>query len=668
MNTIKTETSDSLVLNILEIIPNKGELNISCTSYKDNAIKDYRERYPEYYFHREDNYIYAWSIKPQPTVNLPDEFVNKKIARKENTLIFNKVIESGIVQYFKNINYKIYKLKYSSIYEVEFAKEKRDFSGLRVIPVLNLSIHPFFSKQAEKLVAALSLHVSQKFIFTLTEEQLTSNNIDTRNWKRNHHGDVTASRDNVATFLKATGQVDVFNNYVASINTNEYTYAKLFFFTKLFQDKFREKIYLPDGLTIDDFAFHKLPNSNFNFEPINKPKYYFYQERNGFGKPYNLLTKELKPYSFDYFNNELLKFLVIAPDTHEGTTETFIKNLQQRLADVFSLNKLHFEYLTFDSKKETYESVLSKHDCDKYHLAIVVVSQLEKVLPKVKAPYYITKAKLLNERVPTQEITVEVMRKADNLIYEAIALNIYSKLGGIAWTVEKVQKEKVEMIMGISSTINYDKERIIGFANIFDYNGNYLIGDCSTVSDFGDYRANLETYLTDAIKNIISIKNIQKGESFRLIFHLSKEAGKDNEIKAIENALQKFKEYDIQYGIVHLSYNHNLRLYSNAGKDYPKRGIFVQVSTFQALRHLGKPTKIPILIRLDKRSTFKDIYDISKQVLHFCHLCYRSFRPADRPVTIKYPALMSKLTEELGQVPRWNPDQLNKVKDKLWFI
>ena len=280
----------------------------------------------------------------------------------------------------------------------------------------------------------------------------------------------------------------------------------------------------------------------------------------------------------------------------------------------------------------------------------------------------------MNQRIPTQKVTIEILRQANqsntnaSLLLEAISLNIYSKIGGVAWAIEKTQKEKVEVIIGISSTVDFDKNRIIGFASIFDYNGNYLIGDCSHLSTQENYAQNLENYLIDVIEYIVQLNNIEPNEDFRLIFHLSKEASKDNEIKAIENALAKFENYKIQFGIVHLSYGHNLRLYAAKGEAEVARGTFVQVSTLQALLHFGNKTKIPVLARLDRRSDFKDVYDISKQVLFFSHLCYRSFRPANVPVTIKYPSLMAKLTNELMQVPKWDNNQLNQIKDQLWFI
>src|SRR5690606_10902868 len=394
-------------------------------------------------------------------------------------------------------------------------------------------------------------------------------------------------------------------------------YNELQNFIKIFKGSIKPNILLPDGLTISELNFHNIPNLNFVADLAKKPDYFFYQERLGKGGYYNVLTKELKPYSFDFFNNRTVNFLVITPDVHEGTSETFIKGLEAKLKDVFHLSKIHFDYQTFSLNNESYEQAIGKISNLNYDLAIVTVSANDKVIPIQSSPYYVSKAKLLNQRIPTQEITVEIMRKANDMILDAIALNIYSKIGGSAWTIEKVQKLKTEVVIGISSTINFDNERVIGFANIFDYNGNYLIGDCSTISNLTNYASDLENHLTNSINNLIEQKGLQNSDPIRLIFHLSKEAGKKYELKAIENTLVKFKDYDIQFGIVHLSYNHNLRIFLNGGNDIPQRGTFIQISTFQALLHLGKGTKVPILVRLDQRSTYKDIFDASKQVLYF---------------------------------------------------
>lgn len=662
------EPTTGITLNILEIIPSKEEVMIFKTPFKDYIIKEYRKKFKQHYFHRDGNVIYAWNLVSEPELSLPVEFKTSRVNRVDHTLVFNKILESALEYLFKSKGRDIYKPKYSSAYELKLQNGTRDFQGLLVIPILNFAVHPLYSVQDKKQIAALSLRYSTKYKFAIAESEIIKRNIDTRDWTRNAKNEIAASRDNTKNFLLAIGQKAVFDSHIASLNSDENTYKQFVIFVKNFKDQIIPLIFMPEGLKISDFLFHHIPNSNFKEDTVNKPKYYFYQDKSAGGRYTQDLLIDFKPYTFDYFNNRESKIVVITKDIYEGTTETFIKKVEERLRSVFHLTKLQIDYLKIEANKSTYSSIVDENDCSKYDLAIVVVSGVEKTMAKSKAPYFLTKAKLINEKVPTQELTIEVMKKQDKLIYDAVALNIYSKMGGTAWTVEQVPKAKAEIIIGISSTVSYNSDRIIGFANIFDYNGNYLIGDCSTVCNAETYADNLEQHLTAAIKNIIGSKNLQPSDPIRLIFHLTKEAGKEHELKAIDKTLSKFSNYDIQFGIVHLSFNHNYRLYKNSGKDTPVRGSFVQLSHRQALLHMGAYTKIPILIQIDKRSNFVDIYDASKQVLYFCHLCYRNFKHANVPVTIKYPALMAKLRDDLSQVPSWNVEQLNKVKDKLWFI
>ena len=48
-----------------------------------------------------------------------------------------------------------------------------------------------------------------------------------------------------------------------------------------------------------------------------------------------------------------------------------------------------------------------------------------------------------------------------------------------------------------------------------------------------------------------------------------------------------------------------------------------------------------------KDQTYKDIYEITRQVFYFTRLSHRSFIPANIPVTIKYPNLMARMVSEL---------------------
>ena len=184
----------------------------------------------------------------------------------------------------------------------------------------------------------------------------------------------------------------------------------------------------------------------------------------------------------------------------------------------------------------------------------------------------------------------------------------------------------------------------------------------------GEYTKNLERYLIDTLTQAFDKQGLSEGDRIRLIFHLFKEAGREYELEAVHNVLEHFKEYDIQYSLVHLSYHHNFRIFTNQGRHAPARGTFIQLSYRQALLHLGGRSVVPIQIRLDKRSEYRDIYEITRQVLYFSHLSYRSFIPASKPVTIKYPSIMAKMVYELKKVPNWDYSILDKLNDKLWFI
>ena len=505
-----------------------------------------------------------------------------------------------------------------------------------------------------------------KPIFTGSEEVITSQLTDTRGLTRNDKGEIVASAHNRYRYLESTGLQQAYTNYLDQMESpsNEFEYLKQC--AENF-NKIASKLYIPDGLEISNFLLVNLPSASFESTKITKPKYFYYNERTKPGYYYDKVVSELRPYSFDLFSNERLDILVVSPDEYEGSIGEYIVTLDSKLRDLFHLKNVEFHLKTVKSH-ETYLDVLGKIDANDYNLAIILLSQQDKELPTLQSPYYLTKAKLLNQRLPTQDLTIEVLRKNNNVINNNVALNVYSKLGGTAWTIEKSQKDISELIIGVGSTTDDSGEWIIGFANVFDYNGTYLVGDCSQLSTMGEYAKNLERYLIDTLTQAFDKQGLSEGDRVRLIFHLFKEAGREYELEAVSNALKHFKAYDIQYSLVHLSYNHNFRIFANQGHDAPARGTFIQLSYRQALLHLGGRSVVPIQVRLDKRSGYRDIYEITRQVLYFAHLSYRSFIPVSKPVTIKYPNLMAKMVYELKQVPGWDYSILDKLNDKLWFI
>lgn len=657
-----------LALNIFEVVLNTNEIEIFKIGYSQEAFDYCKAHYQEFYFYRfndgEDR-LFAWRKIAGEQV-LHDKFKPTTITMDVHAPIFKKIIEESLVQFFKQGGYQFRKNKYSSSWEVTIKLESpKKLGHLSLIPTMVFSVTNLFSKIGNKQVIALSVQKEYPHRFTGNEAAIKSQNIDTRDWNRNRDGKIVASSRNRKIYLEATNQTAQYLNFRNQAQSSLKEYSFLKGCLTRFND-IKDTLFLPDTLKVTNFLFANLPNSSFESEFIKKPQYYFYNEKTSFASSYDAAVKNLKPYSYDLFASKVINILVVTPAEYEGVVDEHLVRIKKILETTFHLNSIKFEFLTVDGWQD-YLTKLDDVDTTKYDLAIVVVSQFQKKWEIKKSPYYLVKAKLLNQRLPTQDLTIEVLKKKDQIVEKNIALNIYSKLGGTAWTIEQIEKNVTELIIGIGSTIDEKANMVIGFANIFDHNGTYLLGDCSQLSTKENYSKNLENYLIKGLKLAFEKKNISEGDSIRLVFHLFKEAGEEYEITAIENALNHFTHYSIRYALVHLSYNHNYRVFLNEGNKQPVKGTFVQVSTFQALLHLGK-SAAPILLRVDKRSKYKDIYSITKQALFFLHLSHRTFLTPSKPVTITYPSRMAKIVSELRQVPNWDPAILNQISDKLWFI
>jgi len=653
-----------LALNIFEIALNKTHLSVFATPYSESSFEWYKENLKDYFFYRFNNITYAWKRRETDQL-LPGNFKQEDINIEDDAPVFRKIVEESLVEYFHRKKYKVRKVKYSSDWEVTLKKEQPvSFGHLSLFPTLVFSVTNLYSILSNKQIIALA--ISKRYIprFTGSEEEINRQHIDTRDWSRNVRGIISASSKNRRLYLEATGQSDDYWRFLDSKESDKSEFEYLQKTGNSFNE-IRSDLFLPSELKLTNFIYSNLPNSSFEAAAINKPQYYFYNEKTKSGQYYDQVLSDLRPFSYDLFVSKRVKILVITPEEYEGSVDEYLVKLRRLLENIFHLRDVQFDIVTIDARQ--YLAALDEIDPADYDLAIIVVSQQHKKISIQQSPYYVLKAKLLNQRLPTQDLTIEILRRNDSFINKNIALNVYSKLGGTAWTVEKIEKNVTELIIGIGSTIDEQSNRIIGFANIFDYNGTYLVGDCSQLSTKENYSKNLENYLVKGLRLSFQKKNISEGDSVRLVFHIFKEAGKDYEIDAIEKALAKFRAYSIKYALVHLSYNHNYRIFLNEGKAQPRRGTFTQITTYQALLHLGGRSA-PVLVRLDKRSSYKDIYSVTKQVLFFSHLSHQSFKPPHKPVTIKYPSMMAKLVVALKQVPGWDVDVLNKLSDKLWFI
>ena len=147
--------------------------------------------------------------------------------------------------------------------------------------------------------------------------------------------------------------------------------------------------------------------------------------------------------------------------------------------------------------------------------------------------------------------------------------------------------------------------------------------------------------------------------------------------------------YNVEYAFLHIANDHPYQLFdvsesgAPAGKSVKGRyaagkGTLVSLSEEEVLlsligaRDLKRPEDglpHPVLMRLHKASTFRDLTYLARQAYRFSRHSWRSFFPAPLPVTIYYSQLIAKLLGELALVPGWDDSaMLDQIGHTRWYL
>lgn len=662
-----------LFLNFYQVEINLKEVSTKALNYSNYQSKEdfinLRDSNKNCTFYRENDKILVWSA--EELISEFEQLPDYKINLDDNPKVLSHIIENGIVDLLKETgSYRIFKNKYSNTWEIISSKDvlKNSIKGLEINRVVHFS--PYFCYKEEKLLLGFTLSSSLKNRFTWTKQEFEKNGIDTTGLK-GKEDIIFANGQSIKRFLESTGTIENYESAKIRENQNSTSFQIIDKFY-IWLEKSKSKIILPFELNISSLSKRYLPFENdiIKSEIIHKPQRYFYSNRkNTQGlRYYDQMVKTYMPYSLEQYQNKKIKLGIICPSEYQGETEVFTKKIESKLKEVFHFNNLSSYFLkTADSDLKSYEHAIYDEELLECDLVYVIVNQLQEKLPNNLSPYYKCKAKLIGSGIPTQDVQIETIRQnLGAFTMTNIALNSYAKLGGTAWTIEKEDKLKDELVIGIGSTISKDGQFVLGIAQIFHNDGRYMTGNCSPLSSFENYAKNLENHLYETLKPLV--EEMKNSGTFRLIFHLFKSASEKYEIKAINNLKERLSDYNFEFALVHLAYGHNFRLYYNDGRNDIMAGSYIQLSKHSAILHFVKNSDLPLKIDIDKRSTFTSMFYIAKQVYWFSHLSHRSYMPSKRTVTIMYPSLMAKMTEELKKVDNWDYDRLKFVEDKLWFI
>lgn len=383
----------------------------------------------------------------------------------------------------------------------------------------------------------------------------------------------------------------------------------------------------------------------------------------------------------------------------------FQKGLQRKydLQDVF-FNVKEIQEFTVDE----YHNAIRSEDESKPHLAIIEIPAAFKRYDDRNNPYYTIKAKLLSLEIPVQYVTTEIIRNHNQYILNALALQIYAKLGGVPWVLPSQRSVDREIVIGIGHSwlrknqyAGAEQNRVVGITTFLSSDGQYLLADKVKDVAFENYFAELLKSLKNSIQRLSTEQGWADGETVRLIFHIFKPI-KNTEFDVISQLVREINQYKIKFAFVTISQKHpnmlfdiqqpGVQKYGNngtIGAYIPNRGsnIFLDSETCivqmlganelkTAKQGMSKPIQIKIRTpqgNYDKNGLndliFHDLRYITQQIFSFTYLSWRSFLPGEEPATMKYSNLISRLLGKMRSVPGWDADKLSYgLKRKKWFL
>ena len=654
-------------LNFLEIDLNKDEFVINACDYVDKHwYENLQSTYNDYHFLKdfETSLVYVWPKNFSSSVYLGNNKIKTvTVSKNKNANLIARIIESRINLLFNNANYYKYIEKYSSsntiINKKQLFKDNTDLLINRAI-----SFNVSFVKINNEIRFYIVLDTQIKKKFNIDAETAHKKGINIEN-KWINDGKIIANEQSILRYLQNTGLEKLHDQIISEETSDNKSYQIITNTFKYIKDKLNKTKLIDFVVSFSDPTNLPYHSEFFNMEQLSPPKRYFYDDKEQVdGRFYQNNLIKLKPHSYSRINKKI-SIAVICPSFIKGTTEEFLAKLKTNLKELMHISDIDFIIKECTTNKFVdYKSVIDENinSLANIDLAIIIVSEDMKTLAVKQSPYYYCKAKFLGRGISTQEIRIESIKRLNPFILNNITLNIYAKIGGTPWTIETINSIKDEYIIGISSTSDFEKNKIIGFANVFDYSGTYCTGDCTSLCDAIDYKENFKKVIKNQLEKVIK----SGAKSVRLIFHLFKSPSNKTEIRALQEIIEEFDGIDIEYCFVKASFIHNYRMFENEGNKNVRAGKCVYISNNQALISFTK--NIPAHIIIDKRSTFTDLFYICKQMYYFSHLSVRGFQPSHKSVTLLYPQLMMRLLINLKEIPSWDSDALKSIEDKLWFV
>jgi len=400
------------------------------------------------------------------------------------------------------------------------------------------------------------------------------------------------------------------------------------------------------------FKNNKTSNSQFNgvmqhgpIEEVSEEPFYFYlykEEHKSFARE---LVKALNG-SFLTFKG--LDKLKLSKQNHKNTKGIIINN--------YSIQEINRALEQIENSKQRNPIIIS-------------------ILPEEGDFYFQLKHRCLEENLPVQNIKIETIRNHNKLKWSVgnIAIQIFSKLGGVPWIVEPSHKNC--LIVGIGQAHKYNKEekkyeRFFSYSVLIDSSGKFI-----SIKQLAD-ETDKSKFIESISQNISEL--IQENESYKkIIFHIPQKINKD-EIKIIEKILTASKN-DIELSIIKINDKSDfIGFNSDINSLVPFESSYLQISgkeyllwseglnfhNSKAIKRYGLPLHISFYYS-NKENDFKKHETYLQDILNLSGANYRGFNAKSLPVSSFYPKLIADFSKHFKEL---NLNLITKDTKKPWFL
>jgi hypothetical protein len=272
-------------------------------------------------------------------------------------------------------------------------------------------------------------------------------------------------------------------------------------------------------------------------------------------------------------------------------------------------------------------------------------------------------------------------------------LATYAKLGGVPWLLRSQPNTDHELVIGLGSHTEKPSRlgagaRTVGITTVFSSDGRYMLEDRTAAVPFERYPFELKASLQRTIARIRLEDAWRASDAVRLVFHVFKPL-KSREVDAVETTVRDLGLNNVRFAFIHVVDDHPFVLFDSAnlgmslreakkGVNAVARGTAVEISDSEVLismkgsQELKLPrqgTPRPLLLRLDQKSTFRDLGYLTTQLFDFACHSWRTFTPASLPVSILYSELIAEMLAGLSLVPGWDADAMRSSTGRTrWFL